>query len=200
MSILKNKKFLITVSVIMIVLGIGYFLEWKYEKEWSPYTEYKLSPMDSIACFGATPKEFFEEEFVFYSTLGDFRTNAEIDKDGNLILRLTDTQINGLLEMGTELIEESKEPYEISDDYKSFVVKLYDNHAIAYDMASYPLMLPMYLMRFQLFAVDDPGEISVTIIYEDAESGEVLYTFKFPYQSMRVENGEVIIWDDELPE
>ena len=202
MIILKNKKFLITVSVILILLGIGYFLEWKYEKEWSPYTEYKLSKMDSIALFGATPKDFFNEyeELNFYSTLGDLRTNAEIDKYGNLILRLTDAQINRLFEMTTELVEKSKEPYAISDDYKSFVVKLYDNHAIAYDMASYPLMLPLYLMWHQLLTVGNPGEISVTIMYEKAESGEVLYTLKLPYQSIHVEKGVVEIKDEEIPD
>lgn len=76
----------------------------------------------SNACedvFGCTAEEFFDKEFDFYNKVGDFRKTSRINKQGDLVLRLTLTQANTLCLYLQEEVHNAEEEYNISvsDDY-----------------------------------------------------------------------------------
>ena len=52
-------------------------------------TTYEFSPKTSLAFFGREPKDFFDTYYDYYDICEDFRKQAQINKKGNLVLRLT---------------------------------------------------------------------------------------------------------------
>ena len=74
--------------------------------------------------FGCTEEEFFDKEFDFYNKVGDFRKTSRINKQGDLVLRLTLTQANTLCLYLQEEVHNAEEEYNISvsDDYSTITI------------------------------------------------------------------------------
>lgn len=82
-TISKILSIVIIVGVIILLYGcIAWF---------SP-NRHEFGPDVCYYMFGCNPEEFFNHEFEFYEETGDFRKTARIDRDGNLLIKLSKKQ------------------------------------------------------------------------------------------------------------
>ncbi len=74
--------------------------------------------------FGCTVEEFFDKDFDFYNKVGDFRKTSRINRQGDLVLRLTQTQANTLCLYLQEDVRNAEKQYniEVSDDYSTITI------------------------------------------------------------------------------
>ena len=73
---------------------------------------------------GCTAEEFFDKELDFYNEVGDFRKRARINKQGDLVLRLTQVQANAWCLSLQEDVRNAEKQYniEVSDDYSTITI------------------------------------------------------------------------------
>ena len=96
----KNIIYWVIIVALVIVLTIFLVLliNQNTEKASKPErTTYVLPPKTVIWLFDSTVEEFFVKDFAFNQYCEDYRKHALVDNDGNLVLKLTKDQENGML-------------------------------------------------------------------------------------------------------
>lgn len=147
-------------------------------------TEYILPPNISLALFGRTPENYFETYYSYYDWLGDFRDHAEIDKDGNLVLRLTEDQKEGLLRFyGDSVSGAKKMGIEISEDY-TIVTFNFNEDEMQEKLENFPILMFNDMAIRQLFSDKDPATIKIECIVKDKETGNILYNASWPQEAI----------------
>ncbi len=135
--------------------------------------------------FGVTAEEFFETEFDYddYFT-DDIRTYSKIDRKGNLILRITEEQRQGIIDfsydgwdlMGSigisDMIED--EGIDVAPDLSSVTISCYKDDVIS---KCYTAFVGMSMIpQVQLLNGVEPESITFDLIIKDALTGEVVYS------------------------
>lgn len=153
-------------------------------------TEYKLPLNISSAIFGSNPEEFFDTYYDYYDLIEDFRKHADIDKEGNLILRLTKKQENGLLKSCSGAIAKAKkEGFYISDDNSYFVISGYAE-TIGDKIFNFPVLTAHEMAIRQLLSGKNPKTISVTAYLKDEGTGKTVYTATWPKENIKLSFNE----------
>lgn len=194
---ISNKKIIISCCVIALVL-ITLIVAIVIFDPSEQRNTYVLTPEICGFFFTKTPEEFFEEYYPWYSTCEDFRKNAEIDKNGNLILHLTEEQENAHLQFWESFddigIEEFKKVpgVEVADDYASYTITG-TKEEVKYILAYYhPLTLEFCMKYRQLYSGKDPETITITANLVDSTTNKTVYTATLPQE-------EIVFDLDELP-
>jgi|GEM_PF-2576726 len=145
-----------------------------------------LSPYGTNLFFGVTPREFMNTAMLIYSSCEDFRRHAKIDKDGNLVLNLTENQTATWLYFYGDTVSDAKElGVEIAEDYTSFYFKGYME-----DIYEFPLMLVRSLQILQLFEGKNAEDISVHCVLVDAGTGETKVDVILPPEALEYSIGD----------
>lgn len=154
------------------------------------HTKYVLPPNICVALFSFEPEEFFNIEFSFYTSENDFRQNASIDKDGNLVIWLTEKQKEVWRNENSwgynlETLQNS-ENIEISDDYTKVIVNCYEETAtgdivcLAFGHKSLGIE--------QLLSGKEPKSININIILRDGVTGETVYNISWPQEKFEYDS------------
>lgn len=133
-------------------------------------------------------EDFFTRYCDYYDTLGDFRVYSKIDREGNLILRMTEEQRKGVIEyehdgwdetgsIGVDDLSEI-EGIEVAPDLTSVTVSCYKDNAI--DQYFTARLGSWGIPAIQLLSGAEPEEIKLDIILKDAVTGEVVHTRSWP--------------------
>lgn len=139
--------------------------------------------------FGVTVEEFFETEFDYddYFT-DDIRTYSKIDRKGNLILRITEEQRQGIIDssydgwdlMGsigiTSLIEDKE--IEVAPDLTNVTLNCYKDNVI--DKCTKAYWGAAVFPRVQLLNGVEPESIGYDFIIKDALTGDVVFKGAWP--------------------
>lgn len=112
---------IILVLGILIIIAMNLFI---------PAFDYTCTPEGCINIFGVSIEEFMNTELEFYDETGDFRKNARIDENGQLIVTLSQYQVyawkkSDWLSDFSKYPE--KEPFVISSDYKKLDIYISSN-------------------------------------------------------------------------
>jgi len=177
-------------SVFMIiVIGIGLALEFGLipkPKDSNSRTTYVIPPKICRALFwGAEPETFFDEYYPFYESCEDFREHATIDRDGNLVLRLTTEQKEAFIDFGDSGIEETRKTpgIYISKDLKELTLTGYEEDVKEIIWNKLPLTTVFDMASRQLINGVEPSKISVTVKIVDIATGETVYKAVWPEES-----------------
>lgn len=179
---MKVKKTLIIAACVGIILCVALFLTQ------SQLTTYEFSPEVSLAFFGRTPEEFFDTYYDYYETCEDFRERAEINKDGNLVLRLSKEQEDAFLKSCDSQIEEIKKikGVYISDDYKLLSITGDKNEVAEIIANKIPILTVFDLANHQLLITKiNPEEIVVEVRVIDENTGNCVYNAIWPKEEIR---------------
>ncbi|MBE6660035.1 MAG: hypothetical protein E7605_01345 [Ruminococcaceae bacterium] len=124
--------------------------------------------------FGCTPKEFFDLDLDLYDETRDFRTHAYVDKQGKLVLRLSQNQIDvWLLSLKQDIIdiERQHETIDVSDDYYTITIYGYEETVDKDSKISMALTHTTAVIRF---LTDQPPTYKVILL--DGATGRVIWS------------------------
>lgn len=201
-----TKRAKIIIAIILVFL----FAPWLIKTGIDTVNEIRLNnsllvyeiPADMCKpIFGVTVEEFFETEFNFndYVT-NDIRTYSKIDRKGNLILRITEEQRQGIIDFsydgwdllwsigipsGITYLTEDEE-IEVAPDLSSVTINCYkdnviDKCTIAYwGAAEFPII--------QLLSGVEPESIGYDFIIKDALTGKVVFEGAWPDYEINIDD------------
>lgn len=182
-----------SISALLILTALTISI---FESLQSKRTTYELPPELCLGLFGKYPDEFFETTYPMYDSCEDFRTYAEVSREGNLVLRLTEEQEIVALQYADAGIEEfaTVPGVEIADDYTSFTITGNEDSIADIVFTKYPVWTAHDMAFRQLFSGKDPETISVTCTVVEENTKEVLYTATWPQESidLSIEGGKFI--------
>ena len=176
----KNIIYWVIIVALVIVLTIFLVLliNQNTEKASKPErTTYVLPPKTVIWLFDSTVEEFFVKDFAFNQYCEDYQKHALVDNDGNLVLKLTKDQENGMLVwLGDRSGRARSAGMEISNDYTHIT---YVCTAKEF-MNNYPFLLHYELGFRQLFSGKDPASIRITYTIIGKTTNKVIYDVTWP--------------------
>ena len=144
--------------------------------------EYRLPSLLCSNLFGCSPEEFLETDAALYISKNDFRTNAEVDEDGNLILQLNDAQVEDWIKFylsdGHLAKADNSETIEISSDYKEATVYCYQDTVLSDVPTAIGSCRSMAL--YQIISGIDPNEVSVKVTLINPVTKNLVYSFDYP--------------------
>ena len=177
---MRKKSILIFIISLLVIMLASCMLKSE------PRTEYVLPSNISLAFFGTEPEDFFTTNRKLYDYCEDFRKYAEIDENGDLVLKLTSAQEKATLEYYDSGLEEfDKIPeVEVLDDYTGFTITG-DKEAIIDIVANEFGILTIDELAFrQLFNGTKPEDISVKVTIIEQGSNNILYTATWPKEDI----------------
>lgn len=175
---------LVIVLTIFLVLLINQNTEKASEPE---RTTYVLPPKIVKALFNCSVNDFFSSDFTFYKYCEDYRTDATIDKDGNLVLRLTKEQEEGMLTWLNDCVGRARSAgIEISDDFThlTYVCTMEEF------FSNCPFLMHYELGFRQLFSGKDPALISVRYTIIAKTTKKVICDISFPENEINVDGND----------
>ncbi|MBE6660036.1 MAG: hypothetical protein E7605_01350 [Ruminococcaceae bacterium] len=120
-------KWRVGIAIVLLVLAAVMLAMGTYMQFF--ITTLKMSENNCEKLFGCTPQEFFELELELYDETRDFRKLAYVDKQGQLVLLLTQDQIDvwlPLLKQDVIDAERRNDNIDISDDCATITVSCYN--------------------------------------------------------------------------
>ena len=186
----KNIIYWVTIVALVIVLTIFLVLliNQNTEKASEPErTTYVLPPKTVIWLFDSTVEEFFVNDFTFYKYCEDYRKHSSVDKEGNLVLRLTKEQEEGMLTWLNDCVGRARSAgIEISDDYThlTYVCTMKEF------FSNCPFLMHYELAFRQLFSGQDPASISVTYTIIAKTTKKVICDTTWPESEINVDGGD----------
>lgn len=177
---MRKKSILIFIISLLVIMLASCMLKSE------PRTEYVFPSNISLAFFGTEPEDFLKTNRKLYDYCEDFRNHAQIDENGNLVLKLTSEQEKATLEYYDSGLEEfDKIPeVEVLDDYTGFTITG-DKEAIIDIVANEFGILTIDELAFrQLFNGTKPEDISVKVTIIEQGSNNVLYTATWPKEDI----------------
>lgn len=193
-----TKRTKIIIAIILVFL----FAPWLIKTGIDTFNEIRLNnsllvyevPADLCKpIFGVTVEEFFETKFDYndYFT-DDIRKYSKIDRKGNLILRITEEQRQGIIDFSydgwdlmwsigipsgiTYLIED--EEIEVAPDLSSVTINCYKDDVTS---KCYTAFVGMSMIpQVQLLNGVEPESITFDLIIKDALTGKVVYSGAWP--------------------
>lgn len=189
-----TKRAKIIIAIILVFL----FAPWLVKTGIDTVNEIRLNnsllvyeiPADMCKpIFGVTVEEFFETEFNFndYVT-DDIRTYSKIDRKGNLILRITEEQRQGIIDFSydgwdlmwsigiADMIDD--EGIEVAPDLSSVTINCYKDDVTS---KCYTAFVGMSMIpQVQLLNGVEPESITFDLIIKDALTGKVVYSGAWP--------------------
>lgn len=200
----KRAKIIITIILVFL------FAPWLVKTGIDTVNEIRLNnsllvyevPADLCKpIFGVTVEEFFETEFDYndYFT-DDIRTYSKIDRKGNLILRITEEQRQGIIDSSydgwnimwnllgpngiTALIED--EEIEVASDLTSVTLSCYKDNVI--DKCTKAYWGAAVFPRVQLLNGVEPESIGYDFIIKDALTGKVVFEGVWPDYEINIDD------------
>jgi len=151
---------IIVALVIILTIFLVLLINQNTEKTSEPErTTYVLPPKIVKALFNCSVEEFFSTYRETYQYVEDYRKHASVDKEGNLVLRLTKEQEEVTLYRLNDCLGRARSAgIEISDDY-TYVSYVCTSSEF---FKNYPFLLHYELCFRQLFSGKDPATISIT--------------------------------------
>ena len=147
------------------------------------YLDYTFAPETVEALYGYTIDELLENDLDLYNDIGDIRNNAEIDSNGNLVVKYT--MFQSLFLKNSDWITDFKlletiTNTDVSDDYKSILIyitpemKRYTEE----EWISYENRISSVFLKIQMYQIlnrvpEDKQTISFKII--DQDDGTILH-------------------------
>ena len=132
---------------------------------------------------GDTPASFVENKGHDTFFEGNF-AYSKVDKDNNLILKLTDSQLDNLKLKLISEISNAKQKYHISKNYDKITVRTYRETAV--DDMVMSLGMVYSCAMYQLLNEIEPQSIKVEWYLIDAGNGTVLDSLFWPGNSSDV--------------
>lgn len=184
---MKNRKTLTFIICIATVIFVIYFFT-QFQR-----TTYEFSLKTSLAFFGRDPQAFFDTYYDYYNTCEDFRTRAEINEKGNLVLRLNKKQEEAFLQSCDSQLEEIKriKGVEISDDYRLLLI-IGNRHEVAEIVANQIPIFTVFDMANRQLIVNkvNPEEITVEVKVVDENTGNMVYNAIWPLETVELVPGQ----------
>lgn len=185
----KNK--LQNILIVVLVIAIVLVLISMFISDGTLFAKRNTYVFSSEMCelfFSTTPEDFFEEYYSWYASSEDFREHASIDKDGNLVLRLTEEQENAHIMAWNSNLEEFKKVsgVEISDDYSNVIItgtKEEIRNILRYKLH---IFLFVELSYRQLYSGKKPETITVTFTLIESSTGKTVYTATWPQEDITI--------------
>lgn len=148
--------------------------------------EYIISPDVTEWMFNSTPQEFLREYTNYENPFNSFGTEARIDDSGNLVLHLTDEQIEAWKEScGGSITVAQNIGYVIKEDYSEFSI-IGNKEEVKRKLANFPLWLIHELFLMQILNDVDPHNVSVHAMIIEESTQNILYEAVCPEQELRL--------------
>lgn len=179
---MRKKAISILIISLLVIITLSFILINQQR------TKYVLPPNISLALFGTEPEDFFTTYREFYDYCEDFRKHAQIDENGNLVLKLTKEQEKAILQYcdsGLKSFDELPE-VEILDDYLGFKITG-NKESITNIIANEYGIFTIDEMAFrQMFNGINPKNISVTVTVIESSTNNVLYMSTWPQDDIEL--------------
>lgn len=178
---MRKKSMLVFAISLLVVITLSFMLI-KQQR-----TQYVLPPNISLALFGTEPEDFFTTYRELYDQCEDFRKHAQIDENGNLILKLTRAQEKALLQSEDSNIEQTKKinGIKISDDYSSIIISGTEEQISKIIWNEFDLLTISDMANRQLLSGKEPSNISITIKVIEKGTNRVVYSANWPQEEIR---------------
>lgn len=144
--------------------------------------QFTVLAANCIVTFGCSPEEFFDKEFDFYETTGDFREKAYIDEDGNLVLCISRKQakawrdsewLSGFPEL------QDRTDIEISEDFKTLTAYFSPEEYEADNSQEKDALICSIFDKMAFIQMIDnwpQNKVHITYIEKDSVTGEILWS------------------------
>jgi|GEM_PF-1048412 len=179
---------IIVALVIILTIFLVLLINQNTEKTSEPErTTYVLPPKIVKALFNCSVEEFFSTYRETYQYVEDYRKHASVDKEGNLVLRLTKEQEEVTLYRLNDCLGRARSAgIEISDDY-TYVSYVCTSSEF---FKNYPFLLHYELCFRQLFSGKDPATISITYNIIAKTTKKVICNSTFPESGFNFDGGD----------
>lgn len=192
MDLKINKDKLQNILIVVLVIAIVLVLISMFISDGTLFAKrntYVLSPEMCRLFYSTTPEDFFEDfNPLWGDSCEDFKKHARVDKDGNLVLRLTEEQENAHIQAWNSNLEEFKKVsgVEIADDYsyvtitgnKEEIKHILQNHLHFFFLKEMPLR--------QLYNGKKPETITLTFSLIESSTGKTVYTATWPQETITI--------------
>ena len=144
--------------------------------------EYHIHAQQCERVFDRTPKQLLNFGHDCMDTVGDFRRRSSVDKNGHLVLVLTESQAEAMKEWLVEFPElDNRSDVEVSEDLSSVTVyfspKLLEEGGSELDsLVRVTNTVAGKIMLKQMLDGIPPEEVSFLYTERNIETGEVIYT------------------------
>ena len=176
-TVLKTFSLLLVILILLITVSCGADDPYIPLKDFSPNILYTLDLYHCQSVFGCTPEEFFDLELDIYKDVKDFRKDARISSDGNLVLSLSKPQREALI--NSDLFDYSQYPnIEVSYENRSVIVNGYAETAYEDVRASYHILNKACL--YLSLKSEPVTKVTVKYVIRDGVTGEVFFSTVWP--------------------
>ncbi len=144
--------------------------------------EYHIHAQQCERVFDRTPKQLLNFGHDCMDTVGDFRRRSSVDKNGHLVLVLTESQAEAMKEWLVEFPElDNRSDVDVSEDLSSVTVyfspKLLEEGGSELDsLIRVVNTVAGKIMLKQMLDGIPPEEVSFLYTERNIETGEVIYT------------------------
>ena len=144
--------------------------------------EYHIHAQQCERVFDRTPKQLLNFGHDCMDTVGDFRRRSSVDKNGHLVLVLTESQAEAMKEWLVEFPElDNRSDVDVSEDLSSVTVyfspKLLEEGGSELDsLVRVTNTVAGKIMLKQMLDGIPPEEVSFLYTERNIETGEVIYT------------------------
>lgn len=143
-----------------------------------PDQKFTFSPRICKALFDCSPQEFFDLELDIYQNIIDFRTNARVSPEGNLVLMLSKKQRLALI--NSDLFDFSDyKNVEISYEDKTVIVNGFAETAYE-DIKASLIIADRVCVKLLLEDDINDEEAQIQYIIRDGVTGEIVYSITWP--------------------
>ena len=166
------KRTFVVFIILMSIFLIGCQKTYKY-------------PIHAQQCeriFNCTPTQLLQSEPDCIDTVGDFRKKSYVDKNGHLMLVLTEPQREVLIDWLMEFSElRDRSDIEVSDDLSCITIYylpgLSESDSIAFEnMSRTATSVAEKIVLIKMLNGVPDEDISILCIQKNIETGEVIYT------------------------
>lgn len=196
----KIHKGLIIAGAVAITLSVAFFVLFNLntfmgKSSSQPdlsetHTTYKISPERCEGILGCEIEDFFASELILNGIKNDFREYAEIDKEGNLILRLSAEQekiLQQKIPLQTSIEElQSKKNIQLASDLSQVIIYCYDETVYS-DITSLMFAFRSIVIE-QLLKYKSTDAINLDIILKDGVTGETVYNVSWPKEKFEYDS------------
>ncbi len=144
--------------------------------------EYRIHAQQCERVFDCTPKQLLKSEHDCLDTVGDFRKKSYVDRNGNLVLVLTESQKKAMIEWLVEFPEiKDRTDVDVSEDLSSITIyylpETFTEDSIEFAGMSRAISSVAAKIVTKKALEGVPMEdISILYTAKHIETGEVIYT------------------------
>ena len=144
--------------------------------------EYHIHAQQCERIFDCTPAQLLKSDHDYLDTVGDFRKKSYVDKNGHLMLVLTESQREAMKDWLMDFSElKDRSDIEVSEDLSCMTIYylpgLSERDSVAFEnMSRAATSVAEKIVLIKMLDGVPDEDISIFCIQKNIETGEVIYT------------------------